>query len=82
MLKGTDVIIFTAGVGAGNAEIRADIANSFNYMGVKIDNERNENGTGTRLISTDDSTVKVLVVPTDEELMIVRDVIRLTKYSD
>lgn len=82
MLKGTDVIIFTAGVGTGNAEIRADIANSFNYMGVKIDNERNENGTGTRLISTDDSTVKVLVVPTDEELMIVRDVIRLTKYSD
>lgn len=82
MLKGTDVIIFTAGVGAGNAEIRTDIANSFNYMGVKIDNERNENGTGTRLISTDDSTVKVLVVPTDEELMIVRDVIRLTKYSD
>ncbi|WP_278553006.1 acetate/propionate family kinase [Companilactobacillus farciminis] len=82
MLKGTDVIIFTAGVGAGNAEIRADIANSFNYMGVKIDKDRNENGTGTRLISTDDSTVKVLVVPTDEELMIVRDVIRLTKYSD
>lgn len=82
MLKGTDVIIFTAGVGAGNAEIRADIANSFNYMGVKIDKKRNENGTGTRLISTDDSTVKVLVVPTDEELMIVRDVIRLTKYSD
>ena len=82
MLKGTDVIIFTAGVGAGNVEIRADIANSFNYMGVKIDKDRNENGTGTRLISTDDSTVKVLVVPTDEELMIVRDVIRLTKYSD
>lgn len=82
MLKGTDVIIFTAGVGAGNAEIRADIANSFNYMGVKIDNDANENGTGTRIISTDDSTVKVLVVPTDEELMIVRDVIRLTKYSD
>ena len=82
MLKGTDVIIFTAGVGAGNAEIRADIANSFNYMGVKIDKDRNEKGTGTRLISTDDSTVKVLVVPTDEELMIVRDVIRLTKYSN
>ncbi len=82
MLKGTDVIIFTAGVGASSAEIRADIANSFNYMGVKIDKKRNENGTGTRLISTDDSTVKVLVVPTDEELMIVRDVIRLTKYSD
>ncbi len=82
LLGGTDVLIFTAGVGAGNAEIRADIANRFNYMGIKIDNDANENGKGTRLISTSDSSVAVLVVPTDEELMIVRDVVRLTKLSD
>lgn len=82
LLSGVDVLIFTAGTGAKNAEIRADIANSFNYMGVKIDKEANENGNGTRVISSEDSTVKVLVVPTDEELMIVRDVVRLTKYSD
>jgi len=82
LLGGTDVLIFTAGVGAGNAEIRADIANSFNYMGIKIDDDANENGKGTRLISTKDSSVAVLVVPTDEELMIVRDVVRLTKLSD
>lgn len=82
LLGGTDVLIFTAGTGAKNAEIRADIANSFNYMGVKIDNDANQNGSGTRVISTKDSTVQVMVVPTDEELMIVRDVIRLTKYSD
>lgn len=82
LLSGVDVLIFTAGTGAQNAEIRADIANSFNYMGVKIDKEANENGDDTRVISAKDSTVKVLVVPTDEELMIVRDVVRLTKYSD
>ncbi|MQS77385.1 acetate/propionate family kinase, partial [Lactobacillus halodurans] len=82
LLAGADVIIFTAGTGAKNAEIRADIANSFNYMGVKIDKEANENGDGTRVISTKDSAITVMVVPTDEERMIVRDVIRLTKYSD
>lgn len=82
LLSGVDALIFTAGTGAQNAEIRADIANSFNYMGIKIDKEANENGNGTRVISSKDSTVQVLVVPTDEELMIVRDVVRLTKYSD
>lgn len=81
LLGGTDVLIFTAGTGAKNAEIRADISNSFNYMGIKIDKEANENGHGTRVISSKDSTVQVMVVPTDEELMIVRDVIRLTKFS-
>jgi len=82
LLSGVDVLIFTAGTGAKNAEIRAAIANSFNYMGVKIDKEANEKANGTAIISSKDSTVKVLVVPTDEELMIVRDVVRLTKYSD
>jgi len=82
LLGGTDVLIFTAGTGAESAEIRADITNSFNYMGIKIDKEANENGHGTRVISSKDSTVQVLVVPTDEELMIVRDVARLTKFSD
>ncbi|APU70972.1 acetate kinase [Companilactobacillus crustorum] len=82
LLGGTDVLIFTAGTGAKNAEIRADIANSFNYMGVKIDKDANENGAGIRIISSKDSSITVMVVPTDEELMIVRDVVRLTKYSD
>ncbi|WP_125568307.1 acetate/propionate family kinase [Companilactobacillus insicii] len=79
LLGGTDVILFTAGMGEGNPWIRELISNSFNYMGVKIDKDANENGKGIRKISTDDSTIDVLVVPTDEELMIVRDVVRLTK---
>ena len=82
LLGGADVLIFTAGVGAGSAEIREDIVNHFNYRGIRIDKEANENGKGIRRISTKDSTTDVLVVPTDEELMIVRDVVRLIKYSD
>jgi len=50
LLSGVDVLIFTAGTGAKNAEIRAAIANSFNYMGVKIDKEANEKANGTAII--------------------------------
>lgn len=82
LLGGADVLIFTAGVGAGSAEIREDIVDHFNYRGIRIDKEANENGKGIRRISTKDSTTDVLVVPTDEELMIVRDVVRLIKYSN
>lgn len=79
ILGGADVIVFTAGAGENSAKIRADIANKFNYAGVKIDENANENGKGLRRISTMDSSIDVLVVPTDEELMIVRDVVRLTE---
>lgn len=79
LLGGADVLIFTAGVGEGSAELREDIVNCFNYRGIKIDKDANENGKGIRIISSKDSTTDVLVVPTDEELMIVRDVVRLTK---
>lgn len=82
LLGGADVLIFTAGVGAGSAEIREDIVDHFNYRGIRIDKEANENGKGIHRISTKDSTTDVLVVPTDEELMIVRDVVRLIKYSN
>ena len=58
---------------------RQIISEKFAYMGIKIDKDANENGKGLRKISTDDSSVTVLAIPTDEELMIVRDVVRLTK---
>ena len=82
LLGGDDVLIFTAGVGAGSAEIRKEIVDRFSYRGIKLDKEANERGKGLRKISTDDSTTTVLVVPTDEELMIVRDVVRLTNLSE
>lgn len=78
LLGGVDAMVFTAGMGENNAQIREAITNNFNFIGAKIDKDRNENGKGARLISSDDSKVDVMMVPTDEELMIVRDVVRLT----
>ena len=65
-----DTITFTAGVGENDATVRTNsLANLENY-GIKIDEEKNANGSGPRVISTEDSTIKVLVVPTNEELAI------------
>jgi acetate kinase len=79
LMNGVDVMLFTAGMGEANAWIRSLIMEQFAYMGIKEDKDANENGKGLRKISAADSSVDVLVVPTDEELMIVHDVLRLTK---
>ncbi|UNK71701.1 acetate kinase [Microbacterium sp. H1-D42] len=72
-LGGADVISFTAGVGENSADVRADALATLGFLGVHIDPDRNTaRERGTRRISTDDSTVEVLVVPTDEELEIAR----------
>ncbi|WP_394278844.1 acetate/propionate family kinase [Microbacterium sp.] len=72
-LGGADVIAFTAGVGENSAVVRAAALETLGYAGVTLDPERNEaRGSGIRVISTDDSAVTVLVVPTDEELEIAR----------
>ncbi|MGF2950279.1 acetate/propionate family kinase [Microbacterium alcoholitolerans] len=72
-LGGVDVISFTAGVGENAIDVRADALATLGFLGVKIDAERNAaRGGGIRRISTDDSSVAVLVVPTDEELEIAR----------
>lgn len=72
-LGGADVISFTAGVGENAVEVRAAALETLGYAGVVLDPERNAaRGSGIRVISTDDSAVTVLVVPTDEELEIAR----------
>ncbi|WP_193596722.1 acetate/propionate family kinase [Microbacterium sp. YJN-G] len=71
-LGGVDVISFTAGVGENAVEVRADALATLGFMGIRIDPERNAQRGGIRRISTDDSAVEVLVVPTDEELEIAR----------
>jgi acetate kinase len=72
VLGDVDAITFTAGVGENVARLRADALSTMRGWGVEIDAEANENGTGERVISTPDSRVTVLVVPTDEELAIAR----------
>lgn len=72
-LGGVDVISFTAGVGENSAVVRAAALETLGFAGVHLDAERNTSGErGIRVISTDDSPVTVLVVPTDEELEIAR----------
>ncbi len=73
-MGGVDIIVFTGGVGENQTGLRADVCRPLAFMGVKIDEELNARTRGTEtVISTPDSRVQVVVVPTDEELMIARD---------
>ncbi|KRM23533.1 acetate/propionate family kinase [Schleiferilactobacillus harbinensis] len=81
IMGGLDVLVFTAGIGEGDIKMRARIVNKLNYMGAKIDPERNDVMAKERLISTDDSKVKVMLVPTNEELMIARDTVRVAQLD-
>ena len=78
-LGGVDAIVFTAGVGENSAEMRARILSGLEYLGVKIDPEKNKIRGQEIDISAADSAVRVLVIPTNEELMIARDTKALTE---
>lgn len=73
-MGGVDVIVFTGGVGENQTSLRSNVCKPLAFMGVKLNEELNAKTRGTdTVISSDDSKVKVVVVPTDEELMIARD---------
>ncbi len=77
-MNGVDMITFTAGIGENDDKIRAAILENFGYMGVKIDADKNAATHGDEVvISTDDSAVKVVVIPTNEELTIARETVAL-----
>ena len=76
-MQGIDVITFTAGVGENQVRVRKGICEYLKFMGVKIDDERNKVKSEEALISTDDSSIPVWVIPTNEELVIARDTLRL-----
>ncbi|MCE6011956.1 acetate/propionate family kinase [Levilactobacillus brevis] len=77
-LDGVDAIAFTAGSGENGIAMRQDIADQLAGLNIAIDPAKNDFRGEERVISPDGAAVKVLVVPTNEELMIVRDVARLT----
>lgn len=79
-MGGVDAIVFTAGVGENDAPMRKAIVSGLEYMGIKINDAKNET-RGTVDITADDATVKTLVIPTDEEMMIAIDTERLVKNS-
>lgn len=79
-MGGVDVIVFTGGVGENQTGLRADVCRPLGFMGVKVDEEFNKTLRGREaVISTPDSRVKVVVIPTDEELMIARDTAELVR---
>jgi acetate kinase len=77
-MNGVDAIVFTAGVGENDRQMRKDICSYLGYLGVKIDDEKNNVRGKRSVISADDSKVKVMMIPTNEELAIARETLRLT----
>jgi acetate kinase len=73
IMGGVDAIVFTAGLGENGVETREKIANALGFLDTRIDKEKNNIRGKASIISTDESKVKLLVIPTNEELMIAKD---------
>ena len=78
-MNGVDAVVFTAGVGENGIDMREAIASNMEFLGMKLDKEANKVRGKERVISTEDSKVKILLIPTNEELMIARDTVALVK---
>ena len=76
-MGGVDVIVFTAGVGENQVSMRSEVCKGLEFLGVKFDEAKNAVRGEEAVISADDSKVKVVVIPTDEELMIATDTMNL-----
>ncbi len=72
-MNGVDIIVWTAGVGENQEGVRWDSCEGLEYLGVKMDRERNHVRSKEQILSADDSKVKVVMIPTDEEIVIARD---------
>lgn len=79
VMNGVDAIVFTAGIGENNSVIRTMVLDNMDFFGIKIDAEKNKIRGQEIDISTPDATVRTLVIPTNEELAIARETIRLLK---
>ena len=72
-MGGVDIIVWTAGVGENQTNLRLTACEGLDFLGVKMDAERNNCRSVEKVISADDSKVKVVLIPTDEEIVIARD---------
>lgn len=80
-MNGVDAIVFTAGVGENAKEMREAICANLDNLGIKIDKKRNDVRGKETVISTDDAKVKVLLIPTNEELMIAKDTVSIVSEN-
>ena len=78
-MNGVDIIVWTAGVGENQEGVRWDSLKDMDYLGVKMDKERNHVRGKEQILSADDSKVKVVMIPTDEEIVIARDTMNIVK---
>ena len=78
-MKGVDVIAFTAGIGENNVTMRAQIAEYLEWMGTSVDPEKNKLRGEEVILSKPDDKVVTMVVPTNEELAIARETVRLVQ---
>lgn len=81
-LNGADGLIFTAGIGENSPQIREKVCEGLEFAGVYLDREANWEGQGERLISSKFSPVKVMVIPTNEEIIMARDAYHLTMMAE
>jgi acetate kinase len=73
VMGGVDAIVFTAGIGENSPDVRKSVCEGLEFLGIKIDDEKNNSPEREKIITTDDSPVKVLVILTNEELVIALD---------
>lgn len=80
-MGGVDMIIWTAGVGENQTGLRMDSCSGLEFLGIKMDAEKNNCRSVEKVISADDSRVKVVLIPTDEEIVIARDTMELVQEA-
>ena len=81
-MGGADAIVFTGGIGENSPEIRAQICQGLEWAGLKLDTVKNKTQVGTEgEITLENATLKAYVIPTDEELLIARDTVRVAHAS-
>ena len=80
VLNGVDLVIFTGGIGENDQPVRQAVCRDMDYLGIRIDEELNM-ATKSKdvILSTDDAATKVMVITTDEELVIAMDTMRLSR---
>lgn len=81
-MNGVDAIVFTAGVGENDIAMRDIICNDLGNLGIKLDLVKNKTRGKESIISRDDSRVKIILIPTDEELMIARDTVEIVQKAN
>ncbi len=80
-MGGLDAIVFTGGIGENSPDVRAESCRGMEYLGIKIDDEKNNSADKEKLISDSSSKVKVFALPTNEELVIALDTMRIVKSA-